>query len=478
MASTPPRPASSVGTPPPGTTPALRAVLALYTLFSIGRFGDVMPIFYRIPVAKILGVIMIVLTLTSMAPWQARAAFRQLPTRAIAVIAILAVLSAPLSIWPGHSVEFVATTVFSLMTFFFIAACVLADRRALNTVIVTLVLGVGAQAVKLLVRPNMLRMDAGSLRALSGSLDPNDTGALLLSVLPFAIMLAADRGLWRKVVYGGIAMVMVAAAVKTGSRGAFLGLIAVGGCAVAFAPPRRRLLVTGASLAGAAVFAVAASDAILERFAGTFSRQENYNFTARDGRIEVWKRGMKLMVTHPLLGVGPDEFEVADGTMSGKQNYGFGIKYSAAHSTFVELGAELGVIGLGAFCTALVAAGRATFRARRRAVALRQTAGAAADREANLAAGALTSLVGTTVVVSFLSFGWIPITYFSLAVCIGVCSGSHLLTGAAAAPVLAAAPRRLFRGGLRPAAWGRGPARPGLAAWAPPRIRGRGGYAR
>jgi hypothetical protein len=85
------------------------------------------------------------------------------------------------------------------------------------------------------------------------------------------------------------------------------------------------------------------------------------------------------------------------------------------------------------------------------------------------------ALVSTTVVITFLSFGWITITYFPLAVCIGVCSGSGLLAATAAPRPVVAAPRRLFRGGLRPAAaWDT--ARPDVGAWTA-RVRGRGGYA-
>lgn len=435
---------------------SLRIVLAIFTLFTVGRFGDVVPFLYVIPIGKICAALSLVLTITSMPRWQLRAATAHTTMKAVGLIGILAVISIPTSVWPGNSFAFLRAGLLPVLVFFFVTAVGLVDRRTLRTVVTVLVLGVGISAAKVLVKPQFL--EAG--RVLTGSLDPNDTAALLVLTMPLALVLAADRAIWRKALFGGLALVMVAALVKTGSRGGVLGLLAVGACTVWFAPPRRRMLFGAAVVAGGFVFAASADQAMRERFLGTFSREENYNFTAREGRLEIWKRGVGLIVSNPIVGVGIDGYEVADGTKTGKAALGGPTRYTSAHNTLLEIGAELGVFGLGAFLTAFWAAGVGAVRVRRQAIAARATQGEAAEREATLAAGVVTSFFGVSVAAFFLSFAWMAITYFLLALCIGLYAGRMRgapRARAAAVPVPDPGAmgwpmrRRGFRGGLHTA---------------------------
>lgn len=88
-----------------------------------------------------------------------------------------------------------------------------------------------------------------------------------------------------------------------------------------------------------------------ERFSSIIDYKEDYNMDARDGRIEVWKRGLQMIADNPLTGVGLKAFAVAEGQM------GIG-KWSSAHNSFIEIGAELGVFGLICFLLMLNAAFR------------------------------------------------------------------------------------------------------------------------
>src|SRR2546422_9957228 len=75
------------------------------------------------------------------------------------------------------------------------------------------------------------------------------------------------------------------------------------------------------------------------------------------------------------------------------QQYGKGFKWSAAHNAFIEIGAEIGVLGLILFVALLVAAFRTLSAVRR-----------GPSDEATLVAQALTaSLVGFVVTGMFLS---------------------------------------------------------------------------
>jgi O-antigen ligase len=72
---------------------------------------------------------------------------------------------------------------------------------------------------------------------------------------------------------------------------------------------------------------------------------------------------MGYMASHPLTGVGVAAFPIAEGRLSSlaeRQAFGMGLKWSAAHNSFVQIGAELGVGGLLLFLILLYASFKAT----------------------------------------------------------------------------------------------------------------------
>jgi O-antigen ligase len=62
---------------------------------------------------------------------------------------------------------------------------------------------------------------------------------------------------------------------------------------------------------------------------------------SEEGRKELFQLSMKLMVEHPLLGVGPGNFPIVTG------------KWLVAHNTYSEMGAEVGVPALILFLLVL-----------------------------------------------------------------------------------------------------------------------------
>ena len=133
--------------------------------------------------------------------------------------------------------------------------------------------------------------------------------------------------------------------------------------------------------------------------------------------MSVWKRGIGYMVGRPITGVGAGAFPVAEGTISPLakvQDYGVGLKWSAAHNSFVQVGAELGFPGLVVFL-ALLFAGLARAR---RAVTLGLAVG---DQRAAAMGDALAaSLVGFAVSGFFLSEAYAAYVYSVIGIAIGL----------------------------------------------------------
>ncbi len=70
----------------------------------------------------------------------------------------------------------------------------------------------------------------------------------------------------------------------------------------------------------------------------SFVGDENLDYSAAS-RVELWGACFKAMVQHPILGLGPDHWPLH------AESFGF-TPGKEAHSTWMQLGADLGFIGL------------------------------------------------------------------------------------------------------------------------------------
>ena len=399
-----------------------RVCLALYIALGIARIQDVIPGLAYLRPGKLLVLPMLVALAVAVPRWQVFAALRTTTAKAVGVVAALALLSIPLSIWPTNSIRFFLTALFPGLVLFLAAAVGFADRRTARVCILILVLSVGADALYMLA--GLAPMQKGR-PAIGISLDSNLSAALFVATLPFAMTLGSGRER-RRWLGLAVSLLLVAAVVKTESRGGAIGLLTVAAILIIRAAPKRRWSYVLAVVACAAAFALTANESSMERFGTILQPRSDYNFTDREGRIQVWMRGLSYMLKRPLFGIGVNGFETAEGVLSGMTNEGFGVSYMAAHNSFIQIGAELGVLGLSAFITALWSAGRGCQRIRQRALTSRDRIDRPwlVDGEATLAATTQAALVGVVVTGFFLSFAYSPITLFALAACVGVQAGS------------------------------------------------------
>jgi O-antigen ligase len=399
-----------------------RACLALYIALGVARIQDVVPWLAYLRPGKLLVLPMLVALAVAVPRWQVFAALRTTTAKSIGIIAGLALLSIPLSIWPTNSIRFVVNALIPGLVLFVATGVGFADRRTARACILILVLSVGVDALHMLVGSASLQRGRPSIGI---SLDSNLSAALFVTTLPFAMALGSGRER-RRWLGLAVSMLLVVGVVKTGSRGGVIGLVAVAAMLILRAAPKRRWSYAIAIVGCAAAFALTANDTLMERFGTILEPRSDYNFTEREGRIQVWMRGLGYMLKRPLIGIGVDGFETAEGMLSGMRNEGFGVLYMAAHNSFVQIGAELGVLGLSAFVVAIWSAGRGCQRIRQRALASRDRIDRPwlVDREANLAATTQAALVGVVVTGFFLSFAYSAITMFALAACVGVQAGS------------------------------------------------------
>ncbi len=210
----------------------------------------------------------------------------------------------------------------------------------------------------------------GALRAFGHFEQPNPFAGYLTTIAPLAVLMALTpanpaRFRW----FAGIAAAIIAAGIGLSqSRGAWLGaLVAVLCLAFTWSETTRRLLIPGAVLAALAV-ALAVSGllppAILDRIAQTIEYfgvfdVRNVQVSAENWavveRMAHWQAGWYMFLDHPWLGVGAGNYAEAYGS------YFVGPWPEAlghAHNYYLNMLAELGVVGGVLLLTILVLAFR------------------------------------------------------------------------------------------------------------------------
>jgi putative inorganic carbon (hco3(-)) transporter len=250
--------------------------------------------------------------------------------------------------------------------------------------------------------------------------DANDLATLIVSAMPFGlyVVLARRRPLVRAIAALGL-VVLALGLMRSGSRGgllaflAFAAFVLVGFTAV---PARSRLMGLGVVLA--IVFATA-SDQYWTQMQTILNPKRDYNVTSDEGRLRVWQRGLGYMADNAVLGVGVGNFQVAEGTIAPKaklRERGVGVRWQAAHNSFIQVGAELGIPGLllfiGLFATA--------FASLRRVVRHARSASPSPSDLSRLAQTLMAALVGFIVGAFFLSLAYSQMLYTLAALVIAL----------------------------------------------------------
>jgi O-antigen ligase len=207
----------------------------------------------------------------------------------------------------------------------------------------------------------------GHLERLTSSIsNPNELASILVAALVLSLGLAGalrSSPLGRLAALGATTL-CGAAIFLTGSRGGLVGLsVALAAFLVVGTRWRGRILLATVllGLAGFGYFEYVASPDI---------RAHVSSFGSGSGRLDIWTVAWRMIEANPLVGVGAGNFPVVSVhylLQPGAIEHGafFISTPKVTHNSYLEVWAELGIVGLALFVTILVFCVRSALRAAR-----------------------------------------------------------------------------------------------------------------
>ena len=387
-------------------------------LVYVWRIQDLFPILAKVQFP-------ILISLAAIATWvmggsaaAAQDRYKHPVIKAALFILLWSILSVPGSIYQGMSFSFVFNNHIKTILMMLVVIASVRGFPDVERLALAHIVGASIYCLKILTT---FQIGADGRLGDLFFYDSNDLAMLIAATLPFTVYFVArgTRSVHRLVALGAAALLLFAI-VKTGSRGGFLALIGVGLFLLFGFRAIRTHVRIGALIGGFAALMVVAGPRYWQMMGTILHPEEDYNWVGNNdvGRMAIWKRGIGYMEHHPLFGVGANAFPVAEGTISplaARQKMGIGLKWSAAHNSFVQVGAELGIPGLLGFIVMLWGIMKSNL----------SVAGDAARRgvwtdEASMAQALIGSLVGYMVGGFFVSQGYSAFLYTLCAMAVAL----------------------------------------------------------
>lgn len=272
-----------------------------------------------------------------------RTSLKTWPAKIVIGLGILACASVPFGMSIGGSAMFFLSEYSKVLVFGLLLIVAVRDSRDLLLFIWSYVV-----SCAILIVLSVAVVGISKNVGLAGY-DANDTALVLLVGLPLAVItFRASRRVWGKVLSAFVVVGTGATLAISSSRGGFVGLVAVGLAMLILLKEVSLRVRLGTLVLVAGGMMVAAPADYWESMQSILSPKQDYNWTDQYGRRQVAKRGIGYMLSHPLTGIGIGNFGRAEGVVGEESLSMWGegrVKWSAAHNSFIEVGAETGIVG-------------------------------------------------------------------------------------------------------------------------------------
>jgi O-antigen ligase len=257
----------------------------------------------------------------------------------IILVALAGLLSIPLALDPFHSwLSFI--DYLKVVVMFIVMVNVVRTEKRLNALILLALAVSSVSSVAAVNDYRTGRLLVGGIRieGVIGGLfsNPNDLALHLVTMVPIAVALfLASKTMPRKLLYLCCSCLFVAGIVATYSRGGFIGL-ACAMVVLAWKLARRYRVLFGAAGFALVLLVVAVGPG---GYKNRLTGGADASAEARTGEL---KRSVYLMLRHPLVGVGMNNYILYSNTSH------------ASHNSFTQVGSELGIPAMLAYILLLV----------------------------------------------------------------------------------------------------------------------------
>jgi O-antigen ligase len=272
------------------------------------------------------------------------------PMRLVVILAVLACASAAFGISLGGAATFILGSYVKTLAYAFLIAVSIRHVRDLFTYVWAYVISCGILSFFSIFVFGISKSSNSYVTRLNNlyTYDSNDLGVVMMVGLPLTLLLlTVERGTKRwflLFILIGISVTMA----RSGSRGGFLGFVAVGVAALILVKgvsAARRLIVFAAAFIA---LAVGAPPGYWKQMGTILAPEADYNYTDLDGRKAVMERGLGYVAQYPAFGIGIGNFSKAECTISPKiasLRLNGPMRCTPPHNSYLEAGAELGIPG-------------------------------------------------------------------------------------------------------------------------------------
>lgn len=355
------------------------------------------------------------------------------PARLVMLMAVWACITVPFGISLGGSAVFILNSYSKTILLCFLLIVAIRGPRDLLTIVWSYVIGCGVLAYFALFVFGLSKASDTDMARLAGmaTFDANDMGLVLLIGLALSLLTYQVSRSTGKVVSALTMAGIGGALARSGSRGAFVGLVVVGAALMVMlrsVPITKRLGFLVVTLIG---ISIAAPSGYWEQMKTIAAPTKDYNWDAEDGRRAVAERGIGYMLGYPIFGLGIQNFWRAECFMSEKavnRIIGHGIRCTPPHNSYIQAGAETGIPGLIIWSSIVFAGIFGPNRLRRR-LPKHWERGDPEERFLFLASMYIPlAMIAFAVTSFFLSFAWIDMLYMVTAMVTGLyaCIGAKL----------------------------------------------------
>ena len=171
-------------------------------------------------------------------------------------------------------------------------------------------------------------------------------GAFLAGVIPLSLVLVLKaKKIHKKIIYNVLLVGLIIGLIVVHSRAAWVGCAGAMLIMFIFLPNKKRYL--SYLVLTSIIIGLASSAPARDRAKSMF----DMSFHTNQQRVEIWKGTLGMIKERPLLGVGIGNFNLYYPVYQTKKSLSFGHLHFVrqAHSFFVQLISEVGVLGLAAF---------------------------------------------------------------------------------------------------------------------------------